>query len=573
MPTKATSTQGGRGAKFDAIKARATAAAEALRDRDAEFDKYLKMYLLSPDSSLGKTSRTKTQLLYDPGPHNTVNRIVEMYTVNEPSIRVPTPATQAVGTGLSEQELEERKKARLGADKAERFLKALLYRMKDVTQRDSAAALLKQFTLFDEASIIVDNVLADEADPECPFLFDVPLSKLCYPVYSRRRGLLHHTVKLEVSAADLLATYGDRASFLQGREDPSLTLYDYVDRELHAVWVDEHAETPVIFAPHELKFIPRVSMIASGSDYFQEEKDKRVPFLFSLLKAGVWAARNLQLTLMHDNTKRYLLAPIICKTRDGQPKGIPFDGTMAELPMYPDEDAHQLVKNAIPPEQLQLVNLLWQMAEESSLSRIVGGFEGSGAPAAAISMLTASSRLATRQIADAVNRAMSRALSIVLEWICAKGEEVSVWGADGLESVAPSDLTFGEGKFYSHVEYRLQPDMQQERQMIAGLVSQLFGARLIGYDLAHEMLERGTIIPSAAAAMDDLLERAILEAQLPVFAQQSAKAAQTLAGKVQAIPSAPRAPGAEPAAAPPGTLPGPVPTQEQVLGAMEEGRP
>ncbi len=541
---------------FDAVKRRAQQAAKDLADRDGEFDKYLKMYLLDPDSTLGKSSRSRTQLLYDPSPHSTVNRIVEMYTVNEPSIAVPTPATQAIGTGLSAQDVEERKKARVGADKAERFLRALLYRMKDVSQRDAAASLLKQFTLFDEATTIIDNVLADEAEPECPFLFDVPLSKLCYPVYSRRRGLLHHTVKVAITGSDVLATYGDKASFLEGKEDEPFTLYDYIDRELHAVWVDEQPSTPIIFAPHELKFIPRVSMIASGNDYFEEEQDKRVPFLFAMLKAGVWAARNLQLTLMHDNTKRYLLAPLLTKTRDGQPKGIPFDGTMAEIPMFPDENITQLVRNIIPAEQIQLHTILGQMAEESTISRVSWGAEGTSSPAAAISMLTASSRLATRQIADAVNRAMSRALSIVLEWICARGEEVSVWGAQGLESIAPSDLQFGDGKFYSHVEYRLNPDMQQERQMIAGLVSQLFGQRLIGYDTAHEMLEKGTIIPSAAAAMDDLLERAILEASLPAFAQSAAKQAATLAGYVQAIPSAPQAPGAEAATAPPGTMPG-----------------
>ncbi len=529
---------------FETFKTRATRLVADLSGRDGEFDKYEKMYLLDPDEELGQSQRTKVHTLYDTHPKDTVDAVVRMYTTNEPSISVPTPSAQS--EGLDDAEIEKRQKARANADKLERFLKALVYRMRDVSQRNIAALTVKQFTLFDEGTILIDPVVADDPQAACPFIFDAPHPKSCYPRYSRRKGLLHHVVKQQLEFADIVATYGEKATaFIGVDEATKLTLFDAVDGTAHCVWVQEQESRAIVLTKHELPFVPRVSMLASANEFFTDEKDKRVPFLYGMLKGGVWAARNLNLTLMLDNLIKFLNSPIIEETVDGQPLGIDFDVPFGEYATRagPGVNVHQLIKNVIPPEQLQFWQILSGMAERGTLSAIAATGSAPGVNVAAVvAALTANSRVATNLIADATNRAMSRALSIVLEWIKARGQAVSVWGISGLEEITADDI--GD---YTHVEYRLKPDMQAEKNLVAGLATRLFTALHLGYDDTLEMLEEAGVIRSAQSAMANILERAFLEANLPALAQGAAGTLQAMTGRVASVPTAgaaPAAPGA-----------------------------
>ncbi len=547
-----------------------------LANRNTEFDKYEKMYLLTVDDSTGQSSRENVKSLYDPHPHNSINALVNTYTSVSPRISVRTPDPKQ--RGLSAEDVDKRKKIREAAEKAERFLKALLYRSNEVTQRDLVASTLKAMALFAEGTITIDNAQAEEPDAECPFAFDVPHPKLCYPRYSRRKGLLGHVVKLRLPAADIRATYGDKAVFITEADETALTLVDYIGisqdvktvkgkpASVHVVYVEEHKDQAIINASTELPFVPRVSVLVGSNDFFEAEENRRVPFLFALLKSGTWAARNLQLTVMNDNLVKYLNSPIITHTRDGQPKGIDFSKPYQEIAMYSDENANVLLKNVVPTEQLAFLNITGVNSEESTLPKVAMGSTGAigtGAPAAAIASLSANARIATRAVARGAERALSKAFSTVLKWIIATpGLIVSAWGANGVEELAGSDLII-DGSEYTEVLVELQPDMQQERQMVAGLAATLFNSHLVGYDIAGEILESGGVVNGAQEMLRDVIERAFIEARLPAMAQQAAQQADKLTGYVAAVPSAPSA------GAPPGTMPGQAPSPQQLLGALQ----
>jgi hypothetical protein len=542
MPKKTTkATKKSAGAlDFETIKTNATALADDLGTRDSEFEKYEKVYLLDPDNAMGKSKRTDAKLLYDTHPHDVINSIVRMYTANEPSISVPTPSID--DAGLDTKIIEERKKLRDGANKAERFLHALLYRMMDVSQRDPVAELLRAFALFDESSIVVNNLVAFDPEGELPFAFTVPHPIQCYPRYSSARGLIQHLFKVELSYADIRATYGEDATAGLTADDAEMTVvFDYTDRNVRAVWTEDDPE-PIVLEEHKLDFLPRVSMIASANGFFVAEEKKRVPFLYGILKSGLWASRNLNLTLMNDNLAKYLNSPIIEETQKGEALGIDFEQPFKEIPIRPGEKVYQLQKNVVPTEQINYYSLLSQMMERGTMpSTMMGAGVRGNMPAAGIAALTANGRVSTLQIANAVNRAMSKAFSVVLRWIVARGDEVSVWGQGGLESLAPSDLMFN-GKPYTHVEFKIKPDQQQEKQMVAGLVSSLFNARLLGYEQAGELLENGGMVKSANDWMKDIIMRSMIDAQLPELAKGASEQARALTGIVQAVPSAQGAP-------------------------------
>ena len=213
-----------------------------------------------------------------------------------------------------------------------------------------------------------------------------------------------------------------------------------------------------------------------------------------------------------------------------------------------NESISQMVRNVIPSEQMQWYGVLSQMAERSTLSSIAssGNLPRGDLAAAAIASLIANSRVATHLIANATNRAMGKALSIVLEWIQARGDPVTVAGAEGIdEELAPSGLI----DVPKRVRFELIADKQLERQFVAGMATQLLSSRGVGYNLFHDILERGGISEmTSTEMMQDLMERMILETTLPGFAKETIDLGRTIAGMKEAIPEAPPVAPPSPAA-------------------------
>jgi hypothetical protein len=558
-------------ADFEAIKKRSSSLRSSLSAwTESEARKYEKVYLIDPDSEQGKSAREGAKHLYDGHGHAVIDAIVRTWNNQAPAISVPTPDVKA--PGLSDADVKKRTKAREAGDKAERFLKALFYRSNEVSQKDVVALVLKAFSLWAECTIDVVNMLALQDDPESPFILRVPKPTLCYPLYSELGGLVQHVFQVQTTLADIKETYGDKATaFLTGQDEDLLTLVDSIDRQYHVVWVEEQAIQPIINVAHNLKFIPRASMIAGANDFFEKEEWKRQPFLYSYLKSGVFAARNLQLTLMNTNLVKYINSPILVHTMDGNPLPIDFDKPYSQVPLKQGEDAAMLLKNTIPAEQMRFNNELTMMAEEYTMPKTaMGAGDMSGnAPAAAIAALTANALISTRDVKSATERLLSKALTIVLQWIVARNEEVSVWSRGGsMETLGPNDLVV-DGTEYSRVEVTLSEDKQQLRQMVTGLAATLWNARLAGFDTIGEILEGGGVIPSAAKWKQDVYERAFIEANLPKEAAQAVQQANTLTGMVSAVPAAPSANGQ--AGAPPGAMPGTPPNDQQLLGAMQAG--
>lgn len=498
---------------FGEIKSRAQQTISLLSARDQEFRKYEKMYTIEPEAEDGLLSRSGSHLLFDTHPHDAINSVVRLYTINDPLISVPSlPASD----GLGEEELQQREAERRGADKTERFLRALLWAIQNRTFQNPVEQVLFQLALFDEATIAIDPLIATDPDAEVPFTLFVPHSASAYPAYSKRSGLLHHVLAAEMSLEELRLTYGEEATeFLSedGGVDQIFNVMDYVDRSVRCIWVEEAADQPILLEEHGLPFVPRVSMIASGHQFFLREDLKRIPLLYGLLKAGVWAARNQNLSLMNDNILRYLSAPLVANLRN--PQSFTFSANDRIIRLHTDERIGQLVRQVVPREQLELHGILSQMMESGSIPRVVQGqIPGSGQwAAAAIAALTSSGRLPTMQIAGAVNRMMSAALTIVLRWIKHRKDPVTILGPDSLIELNPSEIPDPP-----RVVFQVRPDQEMEKQITAGLVSTLFGMNLIGIDDALEMLERARIIDSAQATKENLIETAILKQELPAIA-------------------------------------------------------
>lgn len=536
---KKTSTLNLSDADFSDLKKRAAAIISSYSQRDSDFLLYENAYKINPlDNTQGRTNAAQARLMFDPQGHNVVNSVVRMYMLNRPTISVPT--IHVDNTGFDVAMAEGEKQARESSDRIERWLRACLYASDLASSTDFLADSIYAACIYGEVPQIIDNAYAretgvDSAELEAPIIFTVPSPRMSYPVYSRRNGLLQHIVKTQVQLIEIRSTYGkENTRFITGEDDQLYTLMDWIDIDKHVVWVDEVADQPVFQAALNKGFIPRTSRRSTSPGFFDEEEYKRMPMLFAYVKAGLWAARNVLMTAVYSNSVDFMNPLYLMKKKAGGTAPV-IDwskrGSVVEIEV--GEELGPLASSNVPKDVFDFVAQVAQLTDESTMAHITAMPKAAGgvSAASALNVLTASSRVATYLIARTVEIATAQSLSKTLRWIKANGDPVDVWGPEGRFTLAPSDI----GDNY-HVVVDLKPDMQAEKQMVAGLASSLFERMHIGYDTALEMLEEAGIVESAEEAFNNIIERAFIEGKLPEIVKSTNQYAQHVLGITEQIP-------------------------------------
>jgi hypothetical protein len=497
----------GKKKSFEDIKASVDKLVASHDELNLRFDTWNKMYLLEPT---GLPTGDYVKDLYHPLPHTIVEMAGRIYCSSPVMVSVPSPTGDLA--------------ARKAADKVERFLRGVI---------DTAGgerflkSLVSAIAIFDEETILIDpwGLVDDEA--EIPFALTVPNPKLCYVEYTMRGGVLRHAYRASLKLSQIREHYGERETrFIEGGDDLDRTLVDYVDREVHCVYVEEAPEKEILFERHELGFVPRQAAIATGPTFQEEEVNKRQSMLYTLDRARLWEAACLSLTLANSNTFAFLNPQWV--KRSSNPAGdrmakIDLKETGKVHIIGKDESIDVLAKQLIPQEQFQMLQQIEIMAEAATMPKIMAGTAPfAGITASATHTLSTNARLITQPVAKAAGLALSEACQIILRMIAKQGDSVQVYGLNGVDEIAPSDLKqIGERV---RVVVELRADVSLEKQMNAQLAAQLrsLGA---GYNTVFELLEEGGIIPSAEQAMDDMLVSKFVDLNLKPMAEQAAQEA------------------------------------------------
>lgn len=573
-PAKQPKTQQMPAADFDALKKRVDAIVTGYSTRDADFTLYENAYKLNPtDSASGRTSAAQARLMFDPQGHNVIDAIVRMYMVNTPTISVVPSFIANTGFDQGQAQAEREERERIG--KIESWLRAAVYASDLASTSDFLADSLYAAGIYGEVPQIIDMAIAQETGlpntlVEAPFIFFVPHPRMSYPVYTRRNNLIQHVVKTQVYLAEIRATYGiDNTAFITGQDDFQVTLVDYIDMDKHVVWVDEFATEPILFANLAHGFIPRTSRRSTSPGFFDEEEYKRMPILFAYIKAGLWAARNVLLTATYSNVVDFMNPLMLMKKKAGGTAPI-IDwskrGSVVDIEV--GEELGPLSRSSVTPEIFQFVQRVAQLVDESTMANITAmprGGKSGATPSSALNVLTSSARVATYMIARTVEVATAQTLSKCLRWIKARGDlQFPVWGPEGKLVLTASDIMDNY-----HVNVNLKPDMQAEKQMVAGLAATLFERLHLGYDTTLTMLEEAGVIDSAEEAFNNIVERAFLEGELPNIVKNTSDYAKKVLGITQQIPSSqspqnpaqPQMPARPAQAIPPaeGAVPGAIP--------------
>lgn len=525
---------------FDALKKEVDTIVSGYGERDADFVLYENAYRIDPtDRTSGKTNAPQARLMYDPQGHNVIDSIVRMYMANEPTITVPT--THVENTGFDIHMADTEKQEREKSDKLERWLRAALYASDLTSTSQFVADSLYAAAIYGEVPQIIDNAYAQESgDPnaivEAPFIFYVPSPRMSYPVYTRRNNLIKHIVKTQVKLAEVRSTYADGAAFIEESDDSiDCNVVDYIDLQKHVVWVEEYSDQPVLAAALAHGFIPRTSRRSTSPGFFDEPKFKNMPLMFAYIKAGLWAARNILLTATYTNAVDYMNPLMLFKKKPGGTAPV-IDwskrGSVVDIEV--GEDLGPLTRSSVTPEIFEFTQQVAALADESTManSTIMPRQKAGVGAASALNMLSNASRVTTYMISKTVEMAMAQTLTKTLRWIKARGDTVDVWGQEGKLTISASDI----GDNY-HVVVALKPDMQAEKQMVAGLAATLFERVHLGYDTTLEILEEGDVVNSAEEAFDNIIERAFIEGELPDIVKGAKGFGHQVLGVVQSIPS------------------------------------
>mgnify|MGYP001585153612 CR=1 FL=1 len=526
--------------EFEKLKASEAALVASYSQRDADFVLYENAFKINPtDASQGQTTAAQARLMFDPQGHNVVNAIVRMYMLNRPGISVPTVHIEQ--TGFDEAMAEEARTSRAQADKIERWLRAALYASDLASASDFIADSLFAACIYGEVPQIIDltydaSTGIENAIIESPFVFSVPSPRLSYPVYSRRNGLLKHVIETQVKMIEVRATYGKAATqFIEADDDDLVTLVDHIDLDKHIVWIKEYDAQPILSAALAHGFIPRTSRRSTSPGFFDEEEFKRMPVLFAYIKAGLWAARNVLLTATYSNVVDFMNPLMLMRKKPGGTAPL-IDwskrGSVVEIEV--GEELGPLARASVTPEIFQFVGQVAQLVEQSTIAHVTAMPKSGGGVSAqsTLNILASSARVATYLVARTVEIATAQSLSKALRWIKARGDTVDVWGPEGRCSLAASEI--GDN---FRVIVDLKPDMQAEKQMVAGLAATLFERMHIGYDTALEMLEEGGIIESAEEAFNNIVERAFLEGSLPTIVKDTNAYGRKVLGIANQVPS------------------------------------
>ena len=429
-------------------------------DRDQDFINYDKMWHIEWEKPGTMPTNTKKSISTDP--HDSVAAATKALSVLDPEITF-------MPLSPSEEDRER-------ANQIEKILKWTLWCANRRRQAPIHRDLVHSALLYHEICAQVIDIDWQIKESETigintnwlkaarkygRFMVNTYNPRYVHTKYSNvmQEGVLLAQIK---NADEIIREFGDRAKQLKAlAEDPEklhpMALFDYSDYDTRVVYCWEYNNTDITQIPdkkdiyvlqepeeQKLPFSPWVCRVG-GSTLEYDEKYKRHPQLFSVLKSDQWNILNIVLTLsnskaitLHGKSDLAITTPT--------PDRITVDYEKPENPLYlpPGSNVQNLTPGQIDPKIFDLRNELRQAISRSTSAGILQSAElPSGTAYATYNLMT--------QIAIGNLKPYQALAENVLEEILIKFLEWTVYRNVPLEA-------YGIGKNDMGEYYSIQPD-------------------------------------------------------------------------------------------------------------------
>lgn len=384
-------------------------------------------------------------------------------------------------------------------DVLERGLRAVLHRAQRGAQFPLVQDLVLSAAVDGVAALRVGNsadvlALAAEAKNEAlamaaagmPFTLEAldPASVFAdYDTYGMRAAL----VVSSMTVLEVRETWGDkRTAVLAGRtEEEQVDVWDYWDRQRRVLWVKD-GEGEIINEEHGLPFIPVIREVAQGAGVWGEAQE--FPLLYPLKQSGMYELESLALTMAASTTNAMGSLPYVAlrKKSPAQPDPeVDWSKPGINMTLLEGQSIETVAVQAIPDALLTMMQLVERKTQEMSVPKTLLGQSPSGAQSySALNLLTQSGRLPLVPIQQAVERALARALEIVLQWVALGGAVVTVQAGGALAALDPERID----PRAVWVEVGLEPSLPQDKLAITNAVTLAQRAGLISKKTGREWL-------------------------------------------------------------------------------------
>lgn len=270
---------------------------------------------------------------------------------------------------------------------------------------------------------------AEQAQRETPYLFQIHNPVTCYTEYTML-GPSAVLRRAETTWGDVLGIYGRAAEEAAGssrrKSDDRVTVWDWTDYDWRAVWVDQMSE-PVMFTEMGLDFLPVISQVTDGSFLWDRPEQQRTPFLYGLLRSGIWRRENLMLTVVYSMIHGLGSNPqLVYETDNPEDDKIFIDRQIpgGVVNIRKGNRLAPLTEKVIDPAQMQGLQMAQQIAESTTIPRVALGAPPSGNLAfSTVSTLIQSGRLPLMGTKQQAAHAASEMVRRALLWLKASAEE------------------------------------------------------------------------------------------------------------------------------------------------------
>jgi hypothetical protein len=133
-----------------------------------------------------------------------------------------------------------------------------------------------------------------------PYFFEIWDPRTCYAAEDSY-GLAAFVREVTMKSGQVIDRYGkDATEILGDKRYEDVVLQEFWDNEKKVVRIDGK-EGVIKMGEHNLPIIPIVNQTVNGSRIYSKPAYRRKPFLYGLIKSGLWYRQSLALTVMFQN--------------------------------------------------------------------------------------------------------------------------------------------------------------------------------------------------------------------------------------------------------------------------------
>jgi hypothetical protein len=307
---------------------------------------------------------------------------------------------------------------------------------------------------------------------ETPYIVENLNPLYGFPEYDRL-GLRMYYSEMTVTNGWLQDTYGIPT------DDPfgERKLCDMWDLEYRTIWLDASetetaagAETILVQEEHKLPFIPIVCTLINGSRIVWNKPDQqRQPFLYTMLKGGLWDLGTLFLSVLATNAKVFgAIANFIYKGEDApEYEATDFMG------VYKVGEDEELMPMDVPVNNRavqEMYGIAAQKATEATIfDQSLGAPGGGSDPYSKTALLHQAGRLPLVAYQRQVAMCASQAMELCFQWM--RHDKASAY--ESQTKYGAINLKWDDIPEFIQIESRLEIDLPQDQLELANIALQL----------------------------------------------------------------------------------------------------